>query len=528
MSKTPVPFSPENIKTVASLYRRSLRTAADWINRRDFYRAKAAEIRHRFEQNRNVSDPQELKVICDQQVQQLQAHIYYLKMALITSIMGVLSVTLYYNLKQYNKDIAKNPKPLLHIHTLRRAFVDMILNVRISVTEAVKFGSGSDQDRYYNDAIIDQYYEDDSYQLQYCMDEVTGDLVKFEPEVLSSTTDPIFDSPDILTSATVSDDLRVIVEKAESDSLHAYIFDRDSFKTNTMALTTKYLLKEPVDIDQYLTVCYSGFDDQDEGAGQEEEVDYSELKPNLDVFTLEYYLTDQECNKFEDINTLRKLMSLEDVGDAIYPTIVAHTSFICYLIQTTPNAQFRHLMFKFVRDLITYETDNSLDLDRFALLINCIFSATRSASEKQTYNCGVKTLYATLGAVAVEDFIEGLDFWFVKEAPNYDLELELLKLVLLKNLQALSCDLNLFDTVSDKIKSLLSRLPESSKVSEMRLVWDAICCYVGNENSVHWQASQKKPMENKRKCSVALDPIPSPTKKFKGLRSSNRNDFAYT
>ncbi|ESW98664.1 hypothetical protein HPODL_05260 [Ogataea parapolymorpha DL-1] len=65
MSKTPVPFSPENIKTVASLYRRSLRTAADWINRRDFYRAKAAEIRLRFEQNRNVSDPKELKAIID-------------------------------------------------------------------------------------------------------------------------------------------------------------------------------------------------------------------------------------------------------------------------------------------------------------------------------------------------------------------------------------------------------------------------------------------------------------------------------
>ncbi|KAG7886618.1 hypothetical protein KL938_000271 [Ogataea parapolymorpha] len=466
---------------------------------------------------------------CDHRLHQLQAHIYYFKMALIISIVGILSVTLYYNMKQYNKDNPPvNPQPLLHLQTLRQAMVSMLLNVRISVSEVIKFGFHDSQDRYYNDAIIDQYYEDDSYQLQYCMDEVTGELVKFQPEILSSTTDHLFDSPEILTSATASDDLRIIVEKAESDNLHAYIFDRESLETNTMALTTKYLLKESVDIDHYLTVCYGGSDDQEEGADQDAEIDYSELKLNFDVLTLDYYLTDQEHNKFEDINTLRKLMSLEDVGESIRPTIVAHTPFICYLIQTTPNPHFKQLMFKFVKDLITYETDNSLDLDHFALLINCIFGATRSASENQTYSCGVKTLYATLGAVAMEDFIEGIDSWFVKDPPDYEVELELLKLVLLKNLQGLSCDLYLFDAVSEKIKPLLSRLPESWKVSEMRLVWDMICCHVGNENSLYGQTLPGKPAENKRKCSVALDPIPSPTKKFKGLRSSNRNDFAYT
>ncbi|GME85805.1 unnamed protein product [Ambrosiozyma monospora] len=63
--KGPVPFSPENVKLVSSMYRRSLRTAHDWINRHDFYRSKAAEIRLRFEQNKNVSDPVELKAILD-------------------------------------------------------------------------------------------------------------------------------------------------------------------------------------------------------------------------------------------------------------------------------------------------------------------------------------------------------------------------------------------------------------------------------------------------------------------------------
>ncbi|ODV85229.1 hypothetical protein CANARDRAFT_28508 [[Candida] arabinofermentans NRRL YB-2248] len=63
--KTPIPYSPENVKLVASLYRRSLRTASDWINRRDFYRAKAAEIRLRFESNKNIDDPAKLKSVLE-------------------------------------------------------------------------------------------------------------------------------------------------------------------------------------------------------------------------------------------------------------------------------------------------------------------------------------------------------------------------------------------------------------------------------------------------------------------------------
>ena len=57
----PVPFSAQNAKYVASLYRESLRTAKNWINQNSFYREKAAEIRLRFEQNKNISDPLELE-----------------------------------------------------------------------------------------------------------------------------------------------------------------------------------------------------------------------------------------------------------------------------------------------------------------------------------------------------------------------------------------------------------------------------------------------------------------------------------
>ena len=57
----PVPFSAQNAKHVAALYRQSLRTARNWINQMPYYREKAAEIRLRFEQNKNISDPKELQ-----------------------------------------------------------------------------------------------------------------------------------------------------------------------------------------------------------------------------------------------------------------------------------------------------------------------------------------------------------------------------------------------------------------------------------------------------------------------------------
>ncbi|CDK28094.1 unnamed protein product [Kuraishia capsulata CBS 1993] len=58
---SPVPFSLANKKLVSSLYRQSLRTAQNWINRKDFYRKKAAEIRGRFEANKHIEDPNQLK-----------------------------------------------------------------------------------------------------------------------------------------------------------------------------------------------------------------------------------------------------------------------------------------------------------------------------------------------------------------------------------------------------------------------------------------------------------------------------------
>ncbi|KAI0464752.1 hypothetical protein LJB42_002377 [Komagataella kurtzmanii] len=61
--KAVVPFSEANKKYVSSLYRKSLRTAHDWINKTEFYRVKASEIRSRYDANKHINDPNELKVI---------------------------------------------------------------------------------------------------------------------------------------------------------------------------------------------------------------------------------------------------------------------------------------------------------------------------------------------------------------------------------------------------------------------------------------------------------------------------------
>jgi hypothetical protein len=57
-----VPFSVQNRHVVMTLYRRSLRLARDWINRRDHYRTKAQEIRAQFDLYKNVGNPKEVNV----------------------------------------------------------------------------------------------------------------------------------------------------------------------------------------------------------------------------------------------------------------------------------------------------------------------------------------------------------------------------------------------------------------------------------------------------------------------------------
>ncbi|CDR40749.1 CYFA0S05e03994g1_1 [Cyberlindnera fabianii] len=60
-----VPFSPQNRHVVMTLYRRSLKLAKDWINRRDHYRIKAMEIRAQFDLYKDVGNPKELRALIE-------------------------------------------------------------------------------------------------------------------------------------------------------------------------------------------------------------------------------------------------------------------------------------------------------------------------------------------------------------------------------------------------------------------------------------------------------------------------------
>ncbi|KAJ1559717.1 hypothetical protein HK405_009589, partial [Cladochytrium tenue] len=53
-----------HVLRVKSLYRKSLKSTADWYWQRDEYREKAVRIREMFEENRGVSNPQEIENLC--------------------------------------------------------------------------------------------------------------------------------------------------------------------------------------------------------------------------------------------------------------------------------------------------------------------------------------------------------------------------------------------------------------------------------------------------------------------------------
>lgn len=58
-----LPFTEANRKIVTLYYRRSLKLAYSWINKRDHFRAKAMEIRQLFEANKHVSDAKQLQIL---------------------------------------------------------------------------------------------------------------------------------------------------------------------------------------------------------------------------------------------------------------------------------------------------------------------------------------------------------------------------------------------------------------------------------------------------------------------------------
>jgi NADH dehydrogenase (ubiquinone) 1 beta subcomplex subunit 9 len=72
LSAAPMPaFTALNRIRVMRLYRRSLKLQMSWTNRHDVFRAQALEIRRRFEQNKNISDPRMLAKLVEEAEQEL-------------------------------------------------------------------------------------------------------------------------------------------------------------------------------------------------------------------------------------------------------------------------------------------------------------------------------------------------------------------------------------------------------------------------------------------------------------------------
>jgi NADH dehydrogenase (ubiquinone) 1 beta subcomplex subunit 9 len=58
-------FTALNRVRVMRLYRRALKLQMSWTPRYDVFRSQAMEIRRRFEENKNVSDPRVLQKLID-------------------------------------------------------------------------------------------------------------------------------------------------------------------------------------------------------------------------------------------------------------------------------------------------------------------------------------------------------------------------------------------------------------------------------------------------------------------------------
>ncbi|KAI8973544.1 hypothetical protein BDF20DRAFT_882994 [Mycotypha africana] len=57
---------------IQSLYKRSLKLSLDWYIQRDIWRQKALQIRHQFEQNRNVTNPKEIQALIKKAEKELE------------------------------------------------------------------------------------------------------------------------------------------------------------------------------------------------------------------------------------------------------------------------------------------------------------------------------------------------------------------------------------------------------------------------------------------------------------------------
>ncbi|KAI9471910.1 MAG: hypothetical protein EXX96DRAFT_509693 [Benjaminiella poitrasii] len=57
---------------VQSLYKRSLKLSLDWYIQRDLWRQKALQIRARFDQNKNITNPKQLQALIQSTEKELQ------------------------------------------------------------------------------------------------------------------------------------------------------------------------------------------------------------------------------------------------------------------------------------------------------------------------------------------------------------------------------------------------------------------------------------------------------------------------
>ncbi|KAI7907032.1 uncharacterized protein BX663DRAFT_494591 [Cokeromyces recurvatus] len=67
-----IPGSTAHRLHVQSLYKRSLKLSLDWYIQRDLWRQKALQIRARFDQNKNITNPKQIQALVQNTEKELQ------------------------------------------------------------------------------------------------------------------------------------------------------------------------------------------------------------------------------------------------------------------------------------------------------------------------------------------------------------------------------------------------------------------------------------------------------------------------
>ncbi|GME85024.1 unnamed protein product [Ambrosiozyma monospora] len=251
-----------------------------------------------------------------------------------------------------------------------------------------------------------------------------------------------------------------------------------SFK-DTGEMTSRYLLNK-VNVAAYLDQCYGYYD---------ESIDDIEFDSLNDMFSTAGFFELSKLGE-KDVRKLRCMISSDPCDDAVYLNLAERHDEISTMISKSTSPVITVEWFRLVVDLVTcFSSDHEFDSDAFFQFVSVIFEITSSTSNKYIYCVGVDCLYTLFVSMEVSELSQYFMSLFDEKnlQDGLDLKLELLKLVLASNYQALLDNNQMFNMFSALVDPILVNLAKKSnidvgKLDELRKVWISITRVLETEN----------------------------------------------